>query len=152
MWSYKFVNSGDELRHYGILGMKWGVRRFQNKDGSLTPAGKRRIAEHNSPNKETDAERRKRVIASRSSQELYKNADAFDYQELKAQYERLKLEKEIKNLNPVLVKDGEYYMKKAVDMSSKIADISKSASSVAASYSVIRKVFNGETVAQAGKK
>lgn len=31
-----------ELYHHGIKGMKWGVRRFQNKDGSLTPAGKKR--------------------------------------------------------------------------------------------------------------
>lgn len=30
------------LVHHGILGMKWGVRRFQNKDGSLTSAGKKR--------------------------------------------------------------------------------------------------------------
>jgi hypothetical protein len=30
------------LAHHGIVGMKWGVRRFQNKDGSLTSAGKKR--------------------------------------------------------------------------------------------------------------
>ena len=32
----------DELVHHGIKGQKWGVRRFQNKDGSLTPAGKQK--------------------------------------------------------------------------------------------------------------
>lgn len=39
MWTYV---SAHELYHYGIKGQKWGVRRFQNKDGSLTPAGKKR--------------------------------------------------------------------------------------------------------------
>ena len=32
----------DYLAHYGILGMKWGIRRYQNKDGTLTESGKKR--------------------------------------------------------------------------------------------------------------
>lgn len=37
----------NELYHWGVKGMRWGVRRYQNKDGTLTPLGKQRLAESN---------------------------------------------------------------------------------------------------------
>lgn len=40
MWQY---NDPNALMHYGVKGMKWGVRRYQNEDGTLTEAGKKRI-------------------------------------------------------------------------------------------------------------
>lgn len=47
MYNYRPVYD-NELTHYGILGQKWGVRRFQNPDGTLTAAGKSRYAITNS--------------------------------------------------------------------------------------------------------
>lgn len=36
------MKTNDEIQHHGIQGMKWGIRRYQNPDGSLTDAGRRR--------------------------------------------------------------------------------------------------------------
>ena len=49
-----------QLYHHGILGMKWGVRRFQNKDGSLTSAGKRHL-EQNSKAKQGNNKKKKDI-------------------------------------------------------------------------------------------
>ena len=41
---YKIKRSDSYLEHHGILGQKWGIRRYQNPDGSLTPEGKKRYS------------------------------------------------------------------------------------------------------------
>ena len=54
----------NELTHHGIKGMQWGVRRFQNKDGSLTTAGKKRYDDSSTEkqkNKMSEEERKRRL-------------------------------------------------------------------------------------------
>lgn len=69
MQTYDFVDSGEELQHHGILGMKWGVRRYQNEDGSLTTAGKKQYGQKKkrlTPNQQTALYERRRVKMERA--------------------------------------------------------------------------------------
>lgn len=91
------MNNETELMHYGVLGMKWGVRRYQNTDGTLTEAGKRRLKRtarvSNAANKAIETGRK---IKNNSVTERAKQmSDA----ELQTQINRLELEKKWQKKN-----------------------------------------------------
>lgn len=87
----------NELYHFGIKGMKWGVRRFQNKDGTRTTAGKSRRKEYSSDYIESRA---KKDIRSMSNEELKKRIN------------RYQLENQYRNLEPSVYNKGMTIAKK----------------------------------------
>lgn len=85
----------DYLAHHGILGMKWGIRRFQKKTGGLTSAGKKRYGKEEIDKKETLEERRARILKSTDASELYKNRDVLTTAEINERLNRIDTERRL---------------------------------------------------------
>lgn len=89
----------DQLEHWGIKGMRWGIRRYQNPDGSLTPAGKKRYADEvgklKAKNEKLDAKIRAKKLADRQTArvEKLKAEAAAKKAQLKGQAEDVKAKK-----------------------------------------------------------
>lgn len=82
-----------ELYHHGILGQKWGVRRYQNSDGTYTAAGKARRNDSYEPGKQKQS-KSSSDSNSKNAGRTKKNHLKMDNDELKEAIDRLKMEKE----------------------------------------------------------
>lgn len=67
MWKW---NDGTELYHHGILGMHWGIRRYQNPDGTLTAAGRRRYTEGDTRKTAESQEKPKKGLSDKQKKAL----------------------------------------------------------------------------------
>ena len=106
----------NQLYHYGTKGQKWGIRRFQNEDGTRTSAGKKRDVENDRSEDHTNSRLAKA-----------KGAKGLSNDELKKLNERLRLEDEYKKLTAEKMVKSESWVKEAIAKGGKdaLTDFSK---------------------------
>lgn len=100
----------NQLYHFGIKGQKWGVRRFQNEDGTRTSAGKKRDSRHG----KSEDHMKSRNAKKRGPQGLSND-------ELKKLNERLRLEEDYMKLTAEKMAKSESWVKEALKKGGKDA-------------------------------
>ena len=122
-----------ELKHWGVKGMKWGIRRYQNKDGSLTRAGKKRQAANLEKARQAKKakqdeirereEKRSKLLKSTDASELYKNRDLLSTEEINERLNRLNAEQRLSQLSNQTKSTGMDKVNKALAVGRKINEV-----------------------------
>lgn len=97
------IRVNNELQHHGVKGQKWGVRRFQNADGSLTNEGRRRYSNDDFKNAKKKIDKgkevvdgatkaKKKAVEKQHEQKIKKDLSEMSDQELRDIVNRLNME------------------------------------------------------------
>lgn len=130
------------LQHWGIKGMRWGVRRYQNKDGSLTPAGKKRREQEEAKAEEAKRQReeaKQKAIRSGTATEVMKFRGELDSKELQTALDRLDREKRIRDLGTDEMKN---YKSKTDKFFDKVGKATKYAEVSIKAWNTIANIHN----------
>lgn len=125
----------DYLMHHGVKGQKWGVRRYQNYDGTLKSAGKRQYRTDKGYSK-------KNTSSNKSSNNANKPMSEMTNKELRQHINRMKLEQEYKNLKQKDITRGrEYVMGYVKDYATVAGALATTASIVSTVYKIKKGKF-----------
>lgn len=131
----------NEIKHHGIKGQKWGVRRYRNRDGTLTPAGRKRYSDSAPAH-----EHHKRVYDGKKAREL-------SDQELRDRLNRLNMEKQYSLLTASETNAGKKFAKDVMYNANKqvATELSKKYIAMGATF-IIGLAAKNEKVQETTKK
>lgn len=120
------------LEHHGIKGQKWGVRRFQNEDGTRTAAGKKREQSRSEDSAHDDYNK------AHSGKSVKDMSDA----ELRNRLNRLQMEKQYSQLTNSDTSKGKKFVSDAMKVATTVATVSTTALTIYNNYGKIKKIVD----------